>query len=612
MPAQKRRKPLPEPAAEPGPRHLLTQCSSGVSLSQHLMGTERNRAAVVVSYTHDAGSHRIDAAALARILGDEADVFEIANGVETRKLEDGLPPKLQIYGTGARVYPAGPGFAAITPGAHLVRGACNLARLAEQLLGDIRTAAHSRTPPPPSASKGAAVMVTGIVRGFASEDNSRALVNLVSTEQTVTIRAETLLPGVPLDWLLTPGQQVTGLLNLQDSTLDIHGSLLTPGSPVTVYSDGDVALARVRTATSNHARVTLWPGAEFRIGVERISSNELDCAEDLLTEGEVVRVRVLYENGTVVLSMLDVDDDEPWVPAPALTAGGPPWLDPARPYTSIFAPPGTVAGPGTTTAGEAHARALGCETAGTGVVPRGHGPAPSPAERRSALKSTQMELEKARHTITELLEAATRRGATDKIARALQDQVEQAHGEVRELARQHHQAQHQVDILKAELARTKTKLVGTKQQLRSVASRSETGFTGLFSTPEQQFAFELNAQWAKRVPATDKAAEPLGTYVIGPEFLASMALLTAAQRTKALRAVVDLVAARQGPLHNRKPHFLRENDGAHAPARTRGEDICMRLAVEQGTSGALRLHYWKLKAGGLELHEVVTHDEVKP
>ena len=66
-----------------------------------------------------------------------------------------------------------------------------------------------------------------------------------------------------------------------------------------------------------HALVHLWPGSDFRIGVERISSNDLDSAVDLLTEGEVVRVRVLYENGAVVLSMLDVDDDEPATSRPS-------------------------------------------------------------------------------------------------------------------------------------------------------------------------------------------------------------------------------------------------------------------------------------------------------
>jgi hypothetical protein len=89
-------------------------------------------------------------------------------------------------------------------------------------------------------------------------------------------------------------------------------------------------------------------------------------------------------------------------------------------------------------------------------------------------------------------------------------------------------------------------------------------------------------------------------------------VLPAPQRTKALRAVVDLVADRTGPLRNRKPHVLRENEGAHAQARMRGEDVCMRLYVEQGTAAALRLHYWKLKSGGFELHEVVPHDAVKP
>lgn len=58
--------------------------------------------------------------------------------------------------------------------------------------------------------------------------------------------------------------------------------------------------------------------------------------------------------------------------------------------------------------------------------------------------------------------------------------------------------------------------------------------------------------------------------------------------------------------------MLRLNEGAHAGPTLRGGDVCMRLYVEQGTAGALRLHYWKLSSGGLELHEVVPHDVVKP
>ena len=110
----------------------------------------------------------------------------------------------------------------------------------------------------------------------------------------------------------------------------------------------------------------------------------------------------------------------------------------------------------------------------------------------------------------------------------------------------------------------------------------------------------------------DKAAHPLGAYSCSTHFLASWSSITEQQRSKTLRAVVDLVAGRTGPLRKREAHPLRVNEGAHAGLTMRGDDVCMRLYVEKGTAGALRLHYWKLSAGGIELHEVVSHDVVKP
>jgi len=608
MPAQRKHhrqaaQPAPEPPPEPYPVHSIP----GTLLASRLVGSGRTRPAVVVSYKSDAGKRRINAQFLAQQLGDEADVFEIANGVETRKLQDGLPEDLHVFGTGARVYPAGPGWAARTPPARLVVGSTDLGRLTNQLLGDVHAAAHSGFPSPPAElAKPARATATGTVRGFTSEDNSRALVKLSTTGKIVTVRAEDLLPGVPLNWLLTPGQSVTGLLDEGNGTLDISALLLKPGSPISSYSEGDVALARVRSAGATHAMVTLWPGSDFRIGTARISSNELDSAEDLLTEGEVVRVRVLYENGAVVLSMLDVDDDEPIVPAPPLVKGGPPWLDLDRPYASIFAPPAAPL-PGEPSAGNAAAG-----TGAAGVVLEAQEPALTPAERKTALKSTQMELEKARHTIAELQDLVDKLVATDKAARTLQDKLAQEHAKANDLARRHNDAVHQIDAFKAELAKTTAKLVGAKKQRRSASSRSESSLAGLFPEPEEQFDFELRHEWALMVPAMDKAAQPLGEYVVGPGFLATLSQLPAPQRAKTLRAAVDLIANREGPLRNRKPHFLRENEGAHAPARMRGDDVCWRLYVEQGTAGALRLHYWKLKSGGFELHEVVTHDDVKP
>ncbi|PYI69070.1 hypothetical protein CVV68_04575 [Arthrobacter livingstonensis] len=617
MPAQRKwRKPRTAAAPESAVNDAPVLHLPGATVAQRLADGERTLPAIVVSYKADAATQRIDAGTLARLLDGEADVFELQNGEETRNLQDGLPEGLEIYGTGGRAYPAGPGWAASTPEPRLVYPGTNVARLIEDLAADVRAAPLRMEPAAPAPPKAAGTTATGTVGSFAADDNSRALVRLATTGQLAYIRAEDLLPGVPLDWLLTRGQQVTGLLDEETHTLDIRALLQRPGSPVTVYGSGDVALARVKAARATHAVVTLWPDADFRIGIGHISSNELDAAEDLLTEGEVVRVRVLYENGAVVLSMLDVDDDDPHVPAPSLVAGGPPWLAPDRPYTSIFAPPAAPAAAGGTASGWPLGGTGGPEdgTSGeeAGVVLAAEGPALTASERRTALKSTQMELEAARHTIAELLADATRRGATDKIARIWQDRYDAERGKADLEARRHLDAVRQLEALKAELARTNAKLVDARQRRRSAASRSESAPAVLFTDPMEQFDLELRNEWARMVPAVDKAAEPLGVYMVGPHFLASLAQLPAPQRAKAMRAVVDLVADRSGPLRNRKPHVLRENEGAHAPARMRGDDACWRLYVEQGTAAALRLHYWKLKSGGFELHEVVPHDAVKP
>lgn len=265
-----------------------------------------------------------------------------------------------------------------------------------------------------------------------------------------------------------------------------------------------------------------------------------------------MRVRVLYENGAVRLSMLDVDDDEQAVPAPPLLRGGPPWLASDRPYASLFTPGSAVAppapdGPGTAGEGEL-----------SGVELPGKEELLSPAQRRTALQSTQMQLVSARRTIAELMAAARRQGATDEVARALQDQLEDERRGAAELARLLNTAEHQIDALRDDLSKTKSALVQLRQQRRSATSRtelaSELASETLFLDAGEQFEFDLRQAWARAVPAGDKAAHPLGKYSCSPHFLASWAVLTEQQRSKSLRAVVDLVADRTGPLRRREPH----------------------------------------------------------
>ncbi len=603
MPAQKNRNRF-HPPEEAVQLPVVTEVHhlGGSALARHLVDPHRSHTAVVVSYKI-GDSIRIDAEAVASQVGPEIEVFEITNGFETRQLQRGLPDQLHIFGTGARVYPHGPLWAAKTPQPHLIHRTSELSSLYRNLENEV-LAALQIEPPLPLTTAQLPVITEAVVQGFASTD--RAMATISSSGENVIIRGEDLLPGIPLNWLISKGQTLTGSLDPSTNILDIKQLLLPRASPVTVYKHGNVALARVKSVCPTHATVYLWPNSDFRIGVERISSNDLDSAEDLLTEGEVVRVRVLYEQGAVRLSMLDVDDDEPAVPAPPLLRGGPPWLESHRPYASLF-----TAGISVVQAAHSVPDAAS-ESEPSGVEHEKVEVLPTSAERRTALQSTQMQLETARRTIAELMSAAKKQGATDQVARALQDQLEDERHETADLARERNTAIHQIDALKGELAKAKASLVQLRQKRRSASSRTESAPETLFLDPAEQFNFDLQNAWAQVVSAADKAAHPLGKYSCSPQFLASWAQLTEQQRGKTLRAAVDLVADRKGPLRKREPHLLRVNEGAHAGVTLRGDDVCWRLYVEQGTAAALRLHYWKLAAGGLELHEVVPHDVVKP
>ncbi|POH60170.1 hypothetical protein [Arthrobacter glacialis] len=611
MPAQKNRNRLLAVIATPEPpptvRHM-----NGSDLAAFLMDPQRTHTVVVVSFLPE-NALRIDAQEVAALLGADAQVFELANGPETHKLQKGVPERLHVFGNSARVYPHGAQWMGRTPRPHILHSAAYLPQLYTILEHDFLAAEHFESNQQ-STTTSLPVLSEAEVKGFPSDD--RAMVELLSNGQRAVIRGEDLLPGIPLEWLLHKGQRLTGIFDPATDALNVKSLLLPHASPVTVYKHGDVALARVKSVTPSHALVHLWPGSDFRIGVARISSNDLDSAVDLLTEGEVVRVRVLYENGAVVLSMLDVDDDEPAITAPPLLRGGPPWLDYDRPYASIFTAATSVAGlapspaaagspAGVSGVGQARTELAGPDSASEEALL-------TPAERRTALRSTQMQLELARHTIAELLEAQKRQGATDKVARALQDQLEAERRGAAELARLHNTAEHQIEALREDLARTKSALVQLKQQRRSTTSRTDAPMEKLFLDSAEQFKFDVQLAWARLVPAVDKAAHPLSDYGCSAHFLASWSSITEQQRSKTLRAVVDLAAGMTGSLRKREAHPLRLNEGAHAGLTMRGEDVCMRLYVEKGTAGALRLHYWKLGAGGVELHEVVSHDVVKP
>jgi hypothetical protein len=125
---------------------------------------------------------------------------------------------------------------------------------------------------------------------------------------------------------------------------------------------------------------------------------------------------------------------------------------------------------------------------------------------------------------------------------------------------------------------------------------------------------EIHLAWVDRVPPTDRAEWPLpDAYVLSDRFAESLGGLDGGQLAKAFKASVDVLTGRVKSLPGRALHPLRQGNGATAHDRVRSDGArCMRVAIEQSTSAARRLHFWMLPGGGIELSRIVTHDDMEP
>lgn len=129
------------------------------TLASWLLSPWRTQPAVVVTVVD--GNPWIDAKRIFRQFPDTAEVYVIANGALTRRLEAGLPCKFAVYGGAARIYPSGTSWTGALTAAPLLlctsadRGEETTERAIDSVhrtLHNTNTAAdlHARTPLPPA------------------------------------------------------------------------------------------------------------------------------------------------------------------------------------------------------------------------------------------------------------------------------------------------------------------------------------------------------------------------------------------------------------------------------------------------------------------------------
>jgi hypothetical protein len=553
------------------------------TFARALLDPGRSRPVVVVSIPSGRAEPWIDVGGLVSAVGGLADVAVVPTSAASWRLAELLPERTQVYGGAGRAYPTGTAWqdAAGRPPLRFAYGAHDAAEATEALITDaLGMAAAARPAQRPAARSRAA---RGVVRGLVPP--SRAIVRL-ENDGVATIWSELTAPGVPIDRLIRLGQVVRGALDPETRRLDVAEMLPAPDPLVPAYVEGDVVLARVAQVRPDVVHLALLPDVVVPVPADRVTSNPLDRLTALFTLGETVLARVARrEEGRLYLRLDDIEDDEaPW-PAPAILLDGPPWLVPPE-DAEDDAEEGVGAQP-----------APGQAASGAGVS------AAAPAGRVAAAGEGE-------------------RGPTPRDVLATRATVA-LEGQVRAFRERAIELEVRVRELEDKVRNQRTALRKEKQrQQRAAAPRTpgETAVRGgagtgagapAFLEPAEQFQHEVYLAWVRRIPAGQKAERPLATYRLAPVFLPSLDAVEGVERAKVVQVVVEVLTGLAESLGGRDLHQLRESEsGNSAPVTREGGWTAWRVALQQGSPAARRLHYWR-RGSEVELARVVLHDDLR-
>ena len=569
----------------------ISSPDDAVQLAERLLSTGRSWPVAVVTIATGNQAPFIDADVLKAEVGDLGEVVVMPTSGVSWAFSEAMPSQTQVYGGAGRVYDVDHAWVS-NPYASTLRFAYTEAdsrRVVPHLVSDMMAAAL-RAGLLRGAEPQATPPCSGVVQGLIGE---RAIVQLDDGGRAA-IWAELTVAGVSLDRLVRAGQRVTGPLEPESRRLDIRPAIISSEHVLSEYAAGDVILVDVLSADAGSVTVRPHPEVSVSVPAAFVTDNPLDLVDELFTAGEVILARVVTAGAALQLRLDDIDDDT-HVPAPALLPGGPPWLTlpAARAPAPADAPPlaGSLPLPDAAPpAGDAQAAG----DAQTARLP--HGPAdpharapqqpvgPAPAPAPATIQDGAL------GDFHELLSLRS-------LTRRQEDELARARAQIASLTTRYRMAEDTRRTLQKKL-----KAAGTVANEHDVS--------GLFVDPEDQFRFEVCLAWAQRIPAEQKDELPLPAYVVGPKFLASLAETEGISRTKVLDVVVDVLTGLART--SRAPHMLRINATGGSPPRTREDGaVCWRVALQQNTPSARRLHYWSV-GDTIELSRVVTHDDTEP
>lgn len=562
MPKQRRRKPAPVP--EPPPARaatVVTTAEDAAALADHLLHPGRSTPVVVVTVAAGATAPYADVERLSAELAGLAEVFVLATGAQTWALAARLPARTEVYGGAARAYPTTTDWQQ-DPGRAPLRFAFGLSdreRVTETVLSDAMAMGFAQglqQAPTTSPSWEA----SGVVLGNAG---GRALVQLEPrTPMPALIWPELTAPGLGAEQLFVTGMRVRGTYHPEQRRLDVVGLARPPVEALVPYVPGSVVLARVRHVERELCVAEIYPDVQAPVDVASLLDG--DDAADLrtvLSGGEVILVTVTgWQDDEPVLAL--AGETATPLEAPSVLAGGPPWLVPAAVSTVADGEPGPPAEP----------------------------------------------VDNARFAIPDSQHPAVA---------ALQAERDQLLLEVRRSGQRLEATRRALDSSRTEVRRYRERSTTAERALRAaeqrLAGRTLVSDQPLFSDREEQLRFDVEVTWAYRTTPTEKVELPLRSWRVGDHFFASWEAVEGISREKVVDVVVEVLIGRAEHSAGRDVHQLRTGAGGDDPyvSRTDGA-TCWRVALQQGTPAARRLHYWRLNDGSVELSSIRLHADTSP
>lgn len=528
-----------------GAVHQVGSDPDAARLAAHLLDPARRWPVVVVSVHPDATGPYLDPDQLAGGLKEVAAVVLITADASFGLTRALGDKRLSVFYGAGRVYPPGTAWTADMYQAplHMCLSPNRGRRVTEDVAADALGAALAAGLLTRPAERPDDEHVSVKVRGPMGPGHAQVRTDDGRDAVMITAR---LGSDLPAQRLVVRGQRLTGLLR------DMAG--VWPAFLPDVTSDEPVDRARAVFPDGSRtlAKVQATSGSEATLLLHPDVPVVVDTGEDdasfLLSAGDVVAVEVVWEDGKAYGALLADPADGALVPAMGVLPGGPAWLT----ADDALAAPRPVGEP---------------------VQPD----LPAP-DAPAAVAVGELDVDEARRQLR------TARDANELLSLELAE------------------AEAQRDRLREDVRTLKDKL------RQATSKRRRSSVDQVWRDPERQLRHEIEQAYLIRIPEEERAARPLpDRYLVGPDFLRSLADLQGVSRDKVLAVLVECLVGLDKELAGRQRHpWLVARAGRQEVRDDAAE--AWRVSLQANTPGARRLKYWVLRDGTVEFDSVGHHD----